>query len=314
MRLKLTVLVLVLLGSPALDAQPVVIPGTAPSTAGSGGYSTLLHAQARSYQIVIGPDELTRLLPGDNLVGLTWRRPSWISYGDWPPASTTAEFASFDVTLSGSMNPPGSLSTSYLENIAPDAVTVRQGAWTVSPGTFPGGAVTPAVNPFGMFLPFDEPYSYPGGNLLLTIRHSGNGTSSGFLDTVPSPYCQAIGVSSYTQEIDWYAQGVIAVEFQVGASTAPTFERGDSNGDGTIDVSDAVFLLALLFVPGSPSPTCGDASDANDDGSADISDSIYMLAFLFIPGSPAPPEPFGSCGPDPTGPDLTDCLLYNACP
>src|SRR6266508_4172226 len=69
------------------------------------------------------------------------------------------------------------------------------------------------------------------------------------------------------------------------ADAQGTFLRGDSNADGAVDLSDAVFTLAFLFSGGS-APACREASDANDDGATDLSDPIYTLSFLFL-GGPA---------------------------
>ncbi|MCA8960158.1 MAG: hypothetical protein KDC38_06575 [Planctomycetes bacterium] len=88
------------------------------------------------------------------------------------------------------------------------------------------------------------------------------------------------------------------------------FVRSDANGDATIDISDAVFTLAYLFLVG-PGP-CVDAMDANDDGEVSISDPAYLLTYLFQFG-PVPPAPFPSCGADPTS-DLLDCEVFGPCP
>lgn len=90
------------------------------------------------------------------------------------------------------------------------------------------------------------------------------------------------------------------------------FRRGDTNGDGVADVSDVVFALAALFIPGAPQPTCSDAADVNDDGLVDVSDAVFALASLFVPGSPPVPEPSPACGIDPTPSDPLDCAL--GCP
>lgn len=88
--------------------------------------------------------------------------------------------------------------------------------------------------------------------------------------------------------------------------TAEPFVRGDCNGDQVVEISDAVYQLASLFVPGSPPVPCEDACDANDDGGLDISDVVFGLAYLLVPGSPAPPLPSPDCGDDPTA-DPLDC-------
>jgi len=71
------------------------------------------------------------------------------------------------------------------------------------------------------------------------------------------------------------------------------FIRGDSNTDGTVDMSDPMFSLGYLFM-GGPAPACRDAADANHDGDYDLTDPIFVLSSLFLGGSalPAPyPEP-----------------------
>lgn len=100
-----------------------------------------------------------------------------------------------------------------------------------------------------------------------------------------------------------------------GGTVTPTdtFRRGDTNNDGGFDISDVVFALGALFVPGSPTLPCADAGDGNDDGGFDVSDAVYMLSALFVPGSPPPPDPGPTtCGDDPTM-DSLDCAT-SACP
>lgn len=91
------------------------------------------------------------------------------------------------------------------------------------------------------------------------------------------------------------------------ATPSNTFLRGDSNGDGIFNISDPASALAYIFsVPGSSTPECLDAGDVNDDGALNITDGIYMLYGLFVPGSPPPVAPFPDCGNDPTV-DTLDC-------
>ncbi|MFQ5653694.1 MAG: DUF362 domain-containing protein [Planctomycetota bacterium] len=72
------------------------------------------------------------------------------------------------------------------------------------------------------------------------------------------------------------------------------FVRGEVNGDGEIDIGDAVYLLAFLFGPGPAPLPVPDAGDANNDDTLDVADAIYIIWYLFNNG-PAPPAPF----PDP---------------
>lgn len=84
--------------------------------------------------------------------------------------------------------------------------------------------------------------------------------------------------------------------------------RADSNGDGAVDISDAVNTLNFLFL-GSGSVACADAADANDSGDVDISDAIFTLGFLFSGGVADPPAPFPEPGADPTD-DVLTCERY----
>ena len=82
------------------------------------------------------------------------------------------------------------------------------------------------------------------------------------------------------------------------------FIRGDSNRDGVVQISDALFTLGFLFL-GETDPSCLDAADANDDGAVDIADAVVTLESLFLTGLPLPP-PSGAAGADPTA-DALDC-------
>ncbi|MFN0059039.1 MAG: hypothetical protein ACKVX7_11325 [Planctomycetota bacterium] len=95
--------------------------------------------------------------------------------------------------------------------------------------------------------------------------------------------------------------------FAVAGVGTGTFVRGDSNGDGGLDIGDAIYTLTGLF-SGGPPPVCDDAADTNDDGSLNIADAIYTLTFLFTPGSPPPPAPHPVAGLDST----PDGLICNA--
>ncbi|MBI4606364.1 MAG: hypothetical protein HY721_30735, partial [Planctomycetes bacterium] len=99
------------------------------------------------------------------------------------------------------------------------------------------------------------------------------------------------------------------IAFSLAAASPPLlraqqgFLRGDSNGDRTLDISDALYSLGFLFLGTAP-PACADAADANDDGQVDISDASFTLGYLFL-GSKEPPAPGPSgAGPDPTPDDL----------
>ena len=95
----------------------------------------------------------------------------------------------------------------------------------------------------------------------------------------------------------------------VGAGDS-AFLRGDSNTDGRVDLSDAVFTLAYLF-QGGEGPLCADSLDSNDSGEVDISDPSHTLRHLFLGGA-APPAPWQECGTDPSA-DGLGCDSFPPC-
>jgi hypothetical protein len=67
--------------------------------------------------------------------------------------------------------------------------------------------------------------------------------------------------------------------------TESAFIRGDANGDGLINLGDAIYILNYLF-KGGPAPDPLEAGNANCDGAVDLGDAIYILNYLFKGGPP----------------------------
>jgi hypothetical protein len=83
----------------------------------------------------------------------------------------------------------------------------------------------------------------------------------------------------------------------------PRFIRGDANGDGSIDISDALNILFFLYA--GAGTDCRDALDSNDDGVLGLPDAVTVLQYLFQSGAVFAP-PFPGRGEDPTS-DSLDC-------
>ena len=92
----------------------------------------------------------------------------------------------------------------------------------------------------------------------------------------------------------------------------PQFTRGDANGKGGIDISDAIKIFAYLFLGTSSDLPCDDAADTNDDGIIDISDGIGLLEYLFLGGRALPDPGSRACGVDPTADGLR-CRAPTGC-
>jgi hypothetical protein len=95
------------------------------------------------------------------------------------------------------------------------------------------------------------------------------------------------------------------------------FHRGDPDGDGATDLSDAVFLIGHLFL-GGEAPGCRESADSDNDGQVDLTDAVLLLDYLFL-GGPPPAEPGPApraCGADadaPGSPGDLGCLSYRGC-
>ncbi len=87
------------------------------------------------------------------------------------------------------------------------------------------------------------------------------------------------------------------------------FSRGDVNGDGRLELSDAVASLNFLFRSGQ-TPSCLDAADADDNGRVELTDAVFTLKHLFG-GGPTPPDPV-HCATDPTFEDRVTCAAADA--
>ena len=129
------------------------------------------------------------------------------------------------------------------------------------------------------------------------------------IDTVPgtqtaySDVGLASGSYMYTLVANRAGLSAAGVDCTAVVGQVP-FIRGDTNLSGTVNLSDAIFMLAHLFQ--GQSATCFDALDVNDSGTLNIADVIGLLSYLFSGGSP-PPPPFPDPGLDPTTGDPLTC-------
>lgn len=91
----------------------------------------------------------------------------------------------------------------------------------------------------------------------------------------------------------------------------PRFRRADCDGLGRVNITDPIFHLNHIFQRG-PRGACDDACDSNNDGVLDVSDAIYTLQYLFDGGSPPPPPGAMECGID-VDPDGEQDFLGGLC-
>ncbi len=113
-------------------------------------------------------------------------------------------------------------------------------------------------------------------------------------------------------QVDFVAyKGGVHSPRAAGAIGDDRFLRGDANGDGLVNVTDAVRVLLELFARDKRGAVCADAADADDDGTLDVSDALLTLNYLFRRGRmPSPPHP--TCGVDSSDDALQRCAV-SAC-
>ncbi len=82
-----------------------------------------------------------------------------------------------------------------------------------------------------------------------------------------------------------------------GIGDACEYICGDANKDGTVNVSDAVYVINYVFIGGDP-PDPMAAGDCNCDGSCNVSDAVWIINYVFVGGNTP-------CDMD--GDDMPDC-------
>jgi hypothetical protein len=71
-----------------------------------------------------------------------------------------------------------------------------------------------------------------------------------------------------------------------GADKYTNCTPGDANGDGIVNISDAIVHISYIFAGGPPPrPYSKCSGDANGDCSAGISDAVYVITYIFSGGS-----------------------------
>lgn len=150
-----------------------------------------------------------------------------------------------------------------------------------------------------------------GHELNLATYEARPGAAGG---TTALEFCSVLGVP---------AVEVVVVDRQ-GASHLPILElgtvnvvarqflRGDSNGDGSVNLDDALAILSFTYLGGA-APPCLAAADANDDGTIDVADVVFTAVYA-VGGGVAPSAPFPDCGLEPQVSTLSCASPQVMCP
>lgn len=117
------------------------------------------------------------------------------------------------------------------------------------------------------------------------------------------------GASAYQNVIVVEGGGAAFDTFPAVVTIGGGLIRGDSNGDGALNLADPITTIEILFQGGMTA--CARANDSNGDGLLNLADVAYSLAYINGLG-PQPPAPFPTCGV--AAPSPLDCTQFNGCP
>ena len=166
------------LGSVAsAHAGYVVAPNAFANAQGTIGVGTILRDEPRTLQVVYSASQFADVSLGSQITAVAFRLEA--GQASYPP--TVRHYDNYTIQLGQSRFDPGSLGGTFADNQGADTVTVRSGPLDIAANSIIGG---PGVNPFDIVLSFASPYTYEGGDLLLTLRESGNGVDFEFVDAV----------------------------------------------------------------------------------------------------------------------------------
>lgn len=115
----------------------------------------------------------------------------------------------------------------------------------------------------------------PGASAMLVLEIGGDAR---FL--APGSYWTTVRLLDVTPGSAGYSPDI---SVSLGIEPASS-DRGDINGDGRLDITDAIGVLEFLFIGGTY-PACPECGDFDDDGKVNIADAIAILVSLFGNGA-----------------------------
>jgi hypothetical protein len=108
-------------------------------------------------------------------------------------------------------------------------------------------------------------------------------STEAFMDT----YGTLVDTVDKVYMVSWKYNGEPEVHTVYGPVTliCPDFIPGDANGDMTVNVGDALYIVNYVFKSG-PAPEPLEAADANCDVTVDVGDAVYLINYIFRGGPP----------------------------
>jgi hypothetical protein len=149
---------------------------------------------------------------------------------------------------------------------------------------------------------------YTGASLASLVLVAENDDNDATDDFTSALRFRAVGGTEYQIAVDGFEDesGIVSLAWSFrGDDENIRFLRGDCDGDGAVNITDALCTLEWLF-QGGAEPECAVTTNADGLGAVDLTDPVYLLTYLFR-GGPAPAAPFPECGLAPA--EETGCWM-----
>jgi hypothetical protein len=169
-----------------------------------------------------------------------------------------------------------------------------------------------SVNPPDLALTVGNFHTTPDQPTVLQLTGGGLGQTRAV--TVAGIQAEILKVTENTLEVKVPAteepiSGDIEVTTAGGTTVLPnsffsfgeSFIRCDCDGNGDVNIGDALAMLFHQFLGGRPCK-CSEAGDCNDDDERNIADPLAALILLFLTDRPLPAQPYPNPGTDPRAP------------
>ncbi len=212
---RFSLLMLLLILGVSAHAGVLVAPnanaGTNGNTAQYGIFGNGYTGDNIIFQFDMAASQLTPMV-GTAVTGIGFRLPGGAS-----TITSATTVGPYSITMSGSLNPLGSLSATPSDNIAPGAVTVYNNTLVIPANSLVGG---PGPNPF-FLINFATPFNYSGGDLLVTLMYT---VQAGVDIGVDANFVDSLGDTSACTSVDGCKAEFFnypITEFQYSATPEP---------------------------------------------------------------------------------------------
>lgn len=187
MKRSLCLAMILCVGVPVVLADRVVLPNRFLDQYGTTFQRTIMAptGNARSYQMIFDQSQLTSIPIGAQITGITYRMSP--QYAPWPPEPGVS-WTDYEIRIGTPATTVATMSRTFAANLSDNVALVQDGPYAIPASYFQTGLTLPELS-----LMFQQPWTYPGGDLIIDIRHPGGA----FPDVAPfsQGYLEAVSMS-----------------------------------------------------------------------------------------------------------------------